>query len=85
MRGSLIILLFLTACSPSLSPFGAIERKTIEYQQGEALMNDCYQRQQRCNEWLAFKADWEARLNNVTTFERSLAAHKARVAAGGSV
>jgi len=53
------------------APTGTIERRTVVYQQGKALMNDCYERRQRCIDWLAFKADLEVRK---TTSQRSNAA-----------
>jgi len=76
--------LILAACVSS-DPTGSVSRLTLEYRVGEELMNDCHVRGQRCPEWLDFKREWEAGVNYMTTFERSLAMHKARVAAGGSV
>ncbi|MEI2806480.1 hypothetical protein [Albidovulum sp.] len=75
---------FLAGCMTG-DPTGSVTRMTLEYQVGEELMNDCTVRRSRCPEWLEFKRDWEADVNYMTTFERSLAAHKARVAAGGAV
>lgn len=76
--------LILSACVAS-DPTGSVSRLSLEYRVGEELMNDCNQRGERCLEWLTFKKDWEENVNYMTTFERSLAMHKARVAAGGAV
>jgi len=81
MRAALLFCLALSACVET----GATDRLTLEYQVGEELMNDCNLRKQRCLEWLKFKTEWEQGVSYMTTFEKSLAAHKARVAAGGSV
>lgn len=78
---ALLLALPIAACVQT----GSTERLTLEYQVGEELMNDCNIRKQRCPEWLAFKKEFEEGVSYLTTFERSLAAHKARVAAGGGV
>ena len=80
----LSIPLLLSACVAG-DPTGSVSRMTLEYQVGEELMNDCTIRKERCLEWLEFKREWEADVNYMTTFERSLAMHKARVSAGGAV
>nr|WP_170540896.1 hypothetical protein [Ruegeria arenilitoris] len=74
--------LLLPAC---MAGAGAVDRLSLEYQVGEELMNDCRQNGQRCDDYLAFKERFEREARYLTTFERSLAAHKARVAAGGAV
>ncbi len=56
-----------------------------EFAAGEKLMNDCNIRQKNCPEWYKFKAEWEAELNGLTTFEAALANHKARLAKGLAV
>lgn len=63
----------------------AADRMNLEYRVGEDLMNDCNQNGQRCLEWMQFKREWEADVNYLTTFERSLSKHKARVAVGQPV
>lgn len=85
MRYTLIALMPLCACVAGTDPTGSVGRLTLEYQVGEELMNDCTQQKERCLEWLEFKKEWEAEAGYLTTFERSLAQHKARVAAGGAV
>lgn len=80
----LSIPLLLSACVAG-DTTGSVSRMTLEYQVGEKLMNDCAMRVARCPEWLAFKREWEADVNYMTTFERSLAMHKARIAAGGAI
>ena len=81
-----LICLALSACvAGEADPTGAVGRLSLEYQVGEELMNDCNLRKLRCPEWLAFKKEWEADVNYLTTFEKSLAAHKARIAAGQAV
>lgn len=76
---SIIIPFALAACT------GTNERLTREYQIGEELMIDCRDNGKRCPEYLDFKRRFEENRNNITTFENSLAVHKARVAKGGSV
>lgn len=76
---SILILLPFTACT------GTNERLTREYQIGEELMIDCRDNGKRCSEYLDFKKRFEESVNNITTFENSLAVHKARVAKGGAV
>lgn len=78
---ALLSIVALTACV-SNDPTGANARLDLEYQVGEELMNDCNLRGQRCPEWLAFKKEWEAGVSYLTTFEKSLAQHKKRKAAG---
>ena len=85
MRCALLALLPLCACVAGTDPTGSVGRLTLEYQVGEELMTDCTERQQRCPDWLEFKKEWEAEAGYLTTFERSLAQHKARLAAGQSV
>jgi len=82
MRIVFALVFALSACQMTDD---AADRMNLEYQVGEQLMNDCNIRQERCSEWLAFKREWEADVNYLTTFERSLAAHKARVASGQAV
>lgn len=84
MRLAIALTLALSGCVAG-DPTGAVSRMTLEYQVGEELMNDCNLRKERCAEWLEFKRDWEAEAHYMTTFERSLAMHKARVSAGGAV
>ena len=85
MRYLILAALTLSACGGVGDPTGANARLNLQYQVGEELMNDCNQRGQRCAEWLEFKTEWERGVSYLTTFERSLADHKARVAAGGVV
>jgi hypothetical protein len=81
----IIVIAMLAACGPTGDPTGAVGRLSLEYQVGEELMNECNRRKQRCAEWLAFKKEFEEGVSYLTTFEKSLAQHKARVAAGGAV
>lgn len=85
MRFAIMSVLALSACGGVGDPTGANGRLNLQYKVGEELMNDCNVNGERCVEWLAFKTDFEQGVSYLTTFERSLAAHKARVAAGGSV
>lgn len=85
MRYPALFALALSACGGVGDPTGAVSRLNLEYQVGEELMNDCNNNGQRCPEWLEFKSNWERNVSYLTTFERSLADHKARVAAGGDV
>ena len=80
----LAVPLILSACTAS-GPPGSADRLSLEYRVGEELMNDCNQRGERCLEWLTFKKDWEENVYHMITFERSLAMHKSRFAAGGAV
>ncbi len=48
-------------------------------------MIDCRDNGKRCPEYLDFKKRFEESVNNITTFENSLAVHKARLAKGGAV
>ncbi|MGK7753750.1 hypothetical protein [Roseovarius sp. C03] len=77
--------LTLAGCGPAGDPTGAVSRLSLEYQVGEELMIACRERGERCAEYLAFKRDFEEGVSYMTTFEKSLAQHKARVAAGGRV
>ncbi len=76
---ALLALFLLAACS------SRTERLTREYQVGEELMIDCQENGQRCSEYIDFKNRFEANFGNITTFEQSLATHKARVARGGAI
>lgn len=77
--------LALAACGPADDPTGAVSRLSLEYKVGEELMIACNERGERCSEYLEFKRDFEEGVSYMTTFEKSLAAHKRRVAAGGRV
>lgn len=77
-----ILPLVLAACSNPMA--AANDRLDLEYRVGEELMNDCNLRGERCAEWLAFKSDFEKSTSYLTTFERSLAQHKARQASHGA-
>jgi hypothetical protein len=77
--------LALSACGGVGDPTGVTGRMNLQYRVGEELMTDCNDNGQRCVEWLAFKTDFEEGVSYLTTFESSLARHKARVAAGGSI
>lgn len=77
-----VLLMGLAACA---APEGAVSRLQLEYQVGEELMIACNERGERCSEYLTFKQDFERSVSYMTTFEKSLAKHKARVAAGGAV
>jgi len=77
--------LTLAACGPAGDPTGAVSRLSLEYKVGEELMTACNERGERCVEYLAFKREFEEGVSYMTTFEKSLAQHKARVAAGGRV
>lgn len=78
----LVLLVGLAGCA---APEGAVSRLQLEYQVGEELMIACRERRERCPEFLEFKQDFEKGVHYMTTFEKSLAQHKARVAAGGAV
>ncbi len=80
LRTSSLLIPFMLAACTSTS-----ERLTREYQIGEELMIDCRDNGKRCSEYLDFKKRFEESVNNITTFENSLAVHKARVAKGGAV
>jgi len=72
-------LLLPMALAGCISPMDAAnDRLELEYRVGEELMNDCNLRGENCAEWLAFKTDFEKGVSYLTTFERSLAQHKAR-------
>lgn len=81
----LVLIAAFAALSACQMTTDAASRMNLEYQVGEQLMIDCNQRGQNCAEWLSFKRDWEEDVHYLTTFERSLAQHKARVASGGAV
>ncbi|WP_170815627.1 hypothetical protein [Ruegeria sp. HKCCA6837] len=80
LRMMALLALFVIAACESRT-----ERLTREYQIGEELMIDCQENGKRCPEYLDFKKRFEASFNNLTTFERSLATHKARIARGAPV
>ncbi|TCP43962.1 hypothetical protein [Rhodovulum marinum] len=81
IRRLALLPLLLAGCAPP----GSVDRLSLEYQVGEELMIACTERGERCAEWLEFKRGWEEGVSYMTTFEKSLAQHKARVAAGGAV
>ncbi|MDW4550858.1 hypothetical protein R5H32_15965 [Defluviimonas sp. D31] len=83
-RPPLALLALLAAAGCTVDP-GATGRLALEYQVGEELMLDCRERGRRCADYLDFKREFERSTSYLTTFEASLAAHKARVAAGGAV
>ncbi len=76
---ALLALFVIAACG------SRTERLTREHQIGEELMIDCQENRKRCPEYRDFKEHFEANRNNITTFERSLATHKARIAKGAPV
>ncbi|CUH41545.1 hypothetical protein [Ruegeria atlantica] len=80
LRTMALLALFVIAACDSRT-----ERLSREYQIGEELMIDCQENGQRCPEYRNFKKRFEANVDNVTTFERSLATHKARIARGALV
>ncbi len=82
---ALVAALALAGCGPAGDPTGAVSRLSLEYQVGEELMVACKERGERCAEYLEFKRDFERDVSYMTTFEKSLAQHKARVANGGAV
>lgn len=82
---ALLAALPLAACGPAGDPTGAVSRLSLEYQVGEELMIACNERGERCAEYLEFKREFERDVSYMTTFEKSLAQHKARVAKGGAV
>lgn len=86
MRATLLALpIALAACGPAADPTGSVGRISLEYRVGEELMTACTVRNERCGEWLKFKEEWEEDVSYMTTFEKSLAQHKARLARGGAV
>ena len=74
-----LMLVALSACMPQ-GPVG--QEIDLRFKAGEALMNDCELRQQRCDDYLAFIERWNRDHAYTLSFPKSLEAYKKKVAAG---
>jgi hypothetical protein len=69
-----LALLGLSAC---MDNGGYSDSLVLQYRVGEELKDNCEQRGYECWRWLAFKTEFEDSVDNLTTFEASLARYKA--------
>jgi len=76
MRLLIALPLVVAACTEGYTA-GYSDGMQLEYQVGEELMDNCVERGFECWRWLEFKTRWELNVDQLTTFEASLARYKA--------